>query len=66
MDEALAVLARLDRIDELKAELLGEVRELIREAEVWARIEGDARAQAAVAALTGYPGSSVVPALTCR
>jgi len=51
MDEARAVLARLDRIDALKAELFAELRELVREAEAWARIERDARAEAAVAAL---------------
>ena len=51
MDEARAVLARLDRIDALKADLLGELRELIREAEAWARVEGDARAEAAAAEL---------------
>ena len=54
MDEARAVLRRLDRIDALEREgagaptLLAELRELVREAEVWARLEGDERAQRAV------------------
>ena len=54
MDEARAVVRRLDRIDALEREgagastLLAELRELVREAEVWARLEGDERAQRAV------------------
>jgi hypothetical protein len=54
MDEARTVIDRLDRIDALErqgapaAELLGELRELVRDAEAWARREGDARAAAAV------------------
>jgi GNAT superfamily N-acetyltransferase len=57
MDEAMAVLERLARIDALDAEraprgrVLGELRELVREAEVWARLEGDERALTAVAEL---------------
>jgi hypothetical protein len=45
MEEARQVLERLARIEELEreqvpaAELLGELRELIREAEEWARAE---------------------------
>ena len=45
---------RLDRIDALEREgahpttLLAELRELVREAEAWARLEGDERAQRAV------------------
>jgi hypothetical protein len=48
------VLRRLERIDELeraragRPALLGELRQLVREAEAWARTEGDDRAQAAV------------------
>ncbi len=55
MDEARAVLARLDRIEELEREgappgvLLEELRGLVQEAEAWARLEGDERAQGAVA-----------------
>jgi hypothetical protein len=50
VDEARAVLAvtqRLDRIEQLDREgahpktLLAELRELVREAEAWARAEGD-------------------------
>jgi hypothetical protein len=54
MDEARAVLARLERIETLDREradphtLLAELRELVREAEDWARAEGDERAEAAV------------------
>ena len=54
MDEAAKVLARLERIDALgreqarSVELLGELRALVREAEAWARLEGDARAASAV------------------
>jgi hypothetical protein len=55
--EADRVLARLERIDTLRgsagqgAALLGELRALVGEAEVWARAEGDARARAAAAKL---------------
>ncbi len=54
MDEAHAVIRRLDRIDALEREgahpatLLAELRELVREAEAWARLEGDERARRAV------------------
>ena len=54
MDEARAVLARLDRIEALEREgappgvLLEELRGLVQEAETWARIEGGERAKAAV------------------
>ena len=54
MDEAAKVLERLERIDALgrerapSGELLGELRALVREAEAWARLEGDARAVSAV------------------
>ena len=53
MDEAAKVLERLRRIRELDegraapALLLDELRELVSEAEGWARVEGDARARAA-------------------
>jgi uncharacterized coiled-coil protein SlyX len=55
VDEARAVLRRLERIEALECErahpsaVLAELQELVREAEAWARIECDARAQAAVA-----------------
>jgi hypothetical protein len=54
VEEARAVIQRLDRIDALEREgahpttLLAELRELVREAEAWARSEGDERAQRAV------------------
>ena len=54
MDEARAVLARLDRIEALEREgappgvLLEELRGLVQAAEAWARIEGDTRASLAV------------------
>jgi hypothetical protein len=54
MDEARAVLARLDRIEELEREgappgaLLEELRGLVQAAEAWARLEGDDRARVAI------------------
>jgi len=54
VDEARAVMRRLDRIEALEREgahpttLLAELRELVREAEAWSRVEGDERAQRAV------------------
>jgi hypothetical protein len=47
-------MRRLDRIEALEREgahptaLLAELRELVREAEAWSRLEGDERAQRAV------------------
>jgi hypothetical protein len=57
MDEARAVLRRLERIEALEREgaraaaVLAELQELVREAEVWARLEGDERATTAAAAI---------------
>jgi hypothetical protein len=57
MDEAERVLSRLERIKELNdcdaptGVLLDELRELVAEAEEWARAEGDTRARSAAAAL---------------
>jgi hypothetical protein len=54
VDEARAVLERLGRIEALERQgappraLLDELRELVTEAEAWARLERDARARAAV------------------
>jgi hypothetical protein len=54
MDDARAVLARLDRIEALEREgappgvLLEELRGLVQEAEAWARREGGERAKDAV------------------
>jgi hypothetical protein len=55
--EAERVLARLERIRTLEgsraadAELLAELRGLVRDAEAWARLEGDARAREAASKL---------------
>ena len=57
MDEARAVLARLERIESLDRDgagapaLLVELRELVREATEWAEAEGDSDARAAAEAL---------------
>ena len=65
MEEARAVLARLERIEALdrtQAEpemLLGELRELMREAEVWAKRERDPRAEAAAQLLAEHAIVSV-------
>jgi hypothetical protein len=63
MDAAERVLRRLDRIETLDREqagaplLLDELRQLVVEAEEWARAEGDARAREAVQKLrTGAEG----------
>jgi hypothetical protein len=54
MDEARAVMARLDRIEALDREgappgvLLEELRGLVQAAEAWAKQEGDERAQRTV------------------
>ena len=54
MDEARAVLDRLDRIEALEREgappgaLLEELRGLVQAAEAWARLEADQRATLAV------------------
>jgi hypothetical protein len=57
MDEARAVLARLERIEALEREgagvpsLLAELRELVSEATAWAERERDPRAREAAAAI---------------
>jgi hypothetical protein len=57
MDEARAVLDRLERIETLDRAgagapaLLAELRELIREATEWAEVEGDPDARAASEAI---------------
>ena len=54
MDEARALLRRLERIEALDRagaaapDLLGELRELLREAEAWAALEADERAELAL------------------
>ncbi len=58
MEEARAVLARLERIEALEREgagapsILAELRELVSEAAAWAERERDPRAREAAAALT--------------
>ena len=65
MEEARAVLARLERIEALdrkRAEpgvLLGELRELVREVEIWAKRERDPRAEAAAQLLAEHAIVSV-------
>jgi hypothetical protein len=65
MEEAQAVLARLERIERLEREgagvpsILAELRELVREAGEWAELEGDQRAREAAAALAA--GHAPVP-----
>ena len=57
MEEAQAVLARLERIEELRrsqapaATMLDEVRALLCEAETWSRTEGGDAGRQAVAGL---------------
>jgi len=51
VDQVLKRLARIDELEQARAarpELLDELRRLVRDAEAWARAEGDARAAAAV------------------
>jgi hypothetical protein len=65
MEEARAVLARLERIEQLdraQAEphaLLEELRELVREVEIWAKRESDPRAEAAAQLLAEHAIVSV-------
>ena len=65
MEEARAVLARLERIETLDrahAEpnvLLEELRELVREGELWAKRERDPRAEAAAQLLAEQATVSV-------
>jgi hypothetical protein len=60
VEEARAVLARLARIEALERErahpqlVLAELRELVREAEEWARREDDPSALAAAQALAAH------------
>jgi hypothetical protein len=65
MDEARAVLQRLERIEALERDgappvaLLEELRGLVRAAEAWARLEGDERAGAAVDRCADSLGAAV-------
>jgi hypothetical protein len=60
MEEARAVLARLERIETLDRThadprvLLEELRELVREVETWAKRERDPRAEAAAELLAEH------------
>ncbi|HVS86292.1 MAG TPA: hypothetical protein VHD91_11730 [Gaiellaceae bacterium] len=58
MDEARAVLERLDRIEALERDLAGELDQLAREAALWAECEDDPRARAAAAALADRAAST--------
>ncbi|MSO57528.1 MAG: hypothetical protein EXQ77_00620 [Thermoleophilia bacterium] len=57
MEEARTLTERLDRIDTMRradagpAELLGELRSLLHEAEIWTRAEGGHRSGVAVSDL---------------
>jgi hypothetical protein len=68
MDEARAVLARLERIELLDragappSALLPELHALVHEAEAWARCERDPHAEAAVAACAAALDDAIVPA----
>lgn len=65
MEEARAVLARLERIETLDREradphlVLAELRELVREVEIWARRERDPRAEEAARVLAEHAIVSV-------
>ena len=67
MEEARAVLARLERIEALEREgagvkpILAELRELVREATDWADRERDPRAREAAAALAAAECSDAHP-----
>jgi hypothetical protein len=60
VEEARAVLERLERIEALDRErgdpgiLLDELRELVREVEMWAKRERDPRAEAAARLLADH------------
>jgi hypothetical protein len=65
MEEAKAVLERLSRIEALDRagasgqEVLEELRQLVREAEAWSALEGDARTELAVDRCRRALGGSV-------
>jgi hypothetical protein len=66
--EAARVLRRLERIEALDRErapagrILGELRELVHEAEAWAQVEAGGRSQDAVGLLVGDAGEERQPA----
>jgi hypothetical protein len=65
MEEARAVMARLDRIEALDRDradphlMLAELRELVREVEIWAKRERDPRAEEAAKLLAEHAIVSV-------
>ena len=65
MEEARAVIARLERIEALDREcadphlVLAELRELVREVEIWAKRERDPRAEEAARLLAEHAIVSV-------
>lgn len=68
MDEARRVIERLERIEALDrsaaspAQLLDEVRGLLRDAEAWVRVEGGGAADDAVLRLRDALARDAVPA----
>jgi hypothetical protein len=68
MEEARRVLARLERVESLDranagpAELLEELRGLLRDAEAWVRVEGDGDADDAVIRLREALEQDAAPA----
>jgi hypothetical protein len=68
MNEARAVMRRLDRIEALDRErahpgtLLAELRALVHEAEAWVRAEGDERGADAVDAMKEAMAHEIVSA----
>jgi hypothetical protein len=68
MNEARAVMRRLDRIEALDRErahpgtLLAELRALVHEAEAWVRVEGDERSADAVDAMKEAMAHEIVRA----
>lgn len=68
MDEAVAILDRLERIDRLRREgapgvtLLPELRALLQEAEQWSRAEGGDPGEQAVARLRAALARDMVAA----
>jgi hypothetical protein len=68
MEEARTVLARLERIERLQradapaAELLGELRDLLHEAEAWSQREGGDAEEAAVERLRSALARAMIAA----
>ena len=68
MEETHRVIERLERIEALRAsgapaaELLAELRALVREAEAWARLEGGEPGEAAAARLRSALARDIIAA----